>query len=298
MGRAWEIFKTQWATLLFAPLLATIPASVVGQITNKIFFNEQDVERMARDMDRRGGDPNDMFNQIFQQMLPGIMINTVLNIFITAFFQVGLLKIFLQAARGQFCQFGELIQGGPRFLAMVGVLLLKQLIIMVGLILFIVPGVIAALGLALAEYYVVDQNMGPVQALKASWAATEGQKGKIFLYGILSVGVMILGLLACCVGIFAAGPTIQVGNALIYCALSGTAGYAAFSAYGGGGGYGGGGFVQPPAYGGPPQGGGYGPPGGGYGPPGGGGYGGPPGGNFGGPPGGGGGYGPPPGYGQ
>ena len=176
---------------------------------------------------------------------------------------------------------------------------------MVVISVLMIPVIVISLGLSMAEFYVVDQGMGPVQALKASWSVTSGQKGKIFLLGLISVGVILLGYLACCIGVFAAMPTIQVANAMVYCALSGTIGYNAFQQYGGGyggppgGGYGGpptgGGYGGPPAgggYGGPPAGGGYGGPPGGYGgPPAGGGYGGPPaGGGYGGP---GGGYGGP-----
>ena len=325
MGRAWEVFKSQWATLVFAPILAGIPANVVSQITTKFAFNEQDMERLGRQMGN-GGQPD--FLKIFAGAIPVLVITVLLTVLIQAFFQVGLIRIVLQAARGQFCQFGELLKGGPSFLSMLGVMFLKSVITlalpltalgiafgaggvealpvaMVVISVLMIPVIVISLGLSMAEFYVVDQGMGPVQALKASWSVTSGQKGKIFLLGLISVGVILLGYLACCIGVFAAMPTIQVANAMVYCALSGTIGYNAFQQYGGGyggppgGGYGGpptgGGYGGPPAgggYGGPPAGGGYGGPPGGYGgPPAGGGYGGPPaGGGYGGP---GGGYGGP-----
>ncbi len=304
MGRAWEAFKSQWATLVFAPILAGIPANVVSQITTKFAFNEQDLQRIGQQMGN-GRQPDLL--KLFSAAIPVFIITILLTVLIQAFFQVGLIRIFLQAARGQFCQFGELLKGGPSFLNMLGVMFLKSLIVMalpllglgiafaaggvealpiamvvVGVLM--IPLIVVSLGLSMAEFYVVDQGMGPVQALKASWSVTNGQKGKIFLLGLISVGVILLGYLACCIGVLAAMPTIQVANAMVYCALSGTVGYSAFQQYGGYGGPGGG-------YGGPPQGGGYGGPGGGYGGPGGG-YGGPPqGGGYGGPPGG---YGGPP----
>src|SRR5262249_36576075 len=153
-----------------------------------------------------------------------------------------------------------------------------------------VPGVILGLGLSLSSYYCIDQKMGPIDAMKASWAATNGQKGKIFLFGLVAFLLIIAGYLACLCGAFVAIPVVMVAFATIYLRLSGTMGSGQAPPYGAGG-YPAPGFGPPgPGYGAPPGGyggGGYGPQGGGYGgPPGGGGYG-PPGGGFGGPPGGG-----------
>ena len=121
-------------------------------------------------------------------------------------------------------------------------------------------------GLCLAQFFVADADMGPIDAMKASWAATNGHKGKLFLLGLLSIPVMLVGMVACCVGIFATASIVMVAFAIVFVRLSGrgttSSGYDP-------GGYGGGGYAPP--------GGGY-PPAGGYGgpPQGGGGYGGPP----------------------
>jgi hypothetical protein len=176
------------------------------------------------------------------------------------------------------------------------------LAIAIGFLLLIIPGIIVALGLSYATYFVADAGLGPIEALKASWAATNGSKGKLFLFGIVAFFIALAGVIACCIGIIPAVTLTMLAQAMIYVRLSGrgtTSG--GFDPYAGGGGFAPqGGYGAPPqgGYGGPPAGGGYGgpPAGGGYGgPPAGGGYGGPPqgGGGYGGPPQGGGGYGPP-----
>jgi hypothetical protein len=158
------------------------------------------------------------------------------------------------------------------------------IVVVIGFVLLIVPGVIAMLGLYLTQFYVVEANMGPIEAMKASWESTKGQKGDIFVLILLSFFVILGGILAFCVGIFVAIPVIWVAMAIAYLRISGR-GAPAMA----GGGFGpppgappgyGGGFGAPPGgFGGPPQGGGFG------GPPQGGGFGGPPqGGGFGGPP--------------
>jgi hypothetical protein len=204
--------------------------------------------------------------------------------------------------------------GGSRFLPLLGGLFLSMLIAMPAFAMLIIPGIIVSLGLSFAQFYIVDQNMGPIDALKASWEATKGHKLQLFLFGLVAILMMIGGYLACCIGAFVALPLVMIAWATIYTRISGTAGTGfpgemqpPQGPYGGGGygppgggppGYGGppgGGYGGPPGggYGGPPSGGFGAPPGGGYGGPPGGGYGGPPGGGYGGPPGGG--YGGPPG---
>ena len=273
LGHAWTGFKANWATLVFSQLLALILGSIPNYIPS-VLVATQAIENASAE-----------YWIIYSIcLIAGIIVST--------FFQVGLTKIALSAARQQSAQFGDLFSGGSRYFSLLGATLLLSLAAFFGVLLFIVPGVILMLGLSLTAYFVVDQNMGPIQAMQASWAATTGHKGGLFLYGLVGGLLVIGGCVACYVGIFVALPVFTVGMATIYLRLSGQWGAGTGASYGPPGGYG------PPAGGyGPPGGGGggFGPPagGGGYGPPaGGGGYGPPPGGGGTG----GGGYGPPPGY--
>jgi hypothetical protein len=272
------MFKPAWATLVFSFLLGSFIAAIPGQIPQVL-------------LQTGAMDAGDTAYSIIA------LVCMLLNLLLNAFFQVGLIRIGLAAARGQAPQFGDLFSGGSRLFPLLGALILTGIGVFFGFVLLIVPGVILGLGLSLTNYYVVDQKMGPIDAMKASWAATTGSKGKIFLFGLVTMLLMIGGYLACCVGICVALPVAMLGFATIYLRLSG--GMGGPSVYGPPGGY-----APPAGYGAPPAGGFGAPPGGGYGPPGappgGGGYG-PPGGGGGygggGPPPGGGGYGPPPGAG-
>jgi hypothetical protein len=84
--------------------------------------------------------------------------------------------------------------------------ILFVLAVFVGLLLFIVPGVIAAIGLCFAPYLVVDRARGPVEALKESWDLTKGHKWQLFLLGLALVGLNLLGMLALVVGLLVSGP--------------------------------------------------------------------------------------------
>ena len=126
----------------------------------------------------------------------------------------------------------------------------------VGMVFLVVPGVILALGLGLYPYFIVDRNMGPVEALKASWDATTGHKANLFVLGFYSFGVMLLGVAACCIGIMPAVAVMSVAQAIVFTRLTGTVGQPPAGSPPG---------YPPSAYGAPP--GAYGPPPGAYGPP-------------------------------
>jgi hypothetical protein len=276
IGLGWERMKADWPTLIFAPMVGQMLAGIPGQIPQVLAQPAMtgDVSVVA---------------VVIVTLIAGL-----LGIAAGAFVAVGVTRIYLSAARGRTANFADIFSGWDRFGHMLATQFLVGLIVIAGFICFIVPGIIAMLGLSFAQYFVVDRRMSPVEAIAASWEVTKGHKLSLFGFGFLAIGVIFIGLLACCIGVMPASATLGVATAIIYTRLSGTMGD-------GGGAFGG--FSPPPAGAGPGAeppggwgmgGGGYGPPpGGGYGLPPGGGYGPPPGGGYGPPPGGG--YGPPPG---
>jgi uncharacterized membrane protein len=284
LGAAWEAFKPNWAVLVFSYLVVTILSSIPGQLPNVLVATEAVDQNSPEFWTAFGG-------------------STFVGLVIQALLYPGLIKIWVASARGQEASFGLLFSGISRSLPFAGLYLLISLAIGLGCGLLIVPGVILMCGLMPAVFYVVDADMGPIDAMSASWKATDGHKMKLFLLVLLSFVLAIAGVLACCIGSLVTTSVTMVAYAIVYLRISGRGGPPVFTPPAG---YGGAppGYGPPPGYGGPPGGyggppgggGGYGPPGGGYGgpPAGGGGYG-PPGGGGYGPPGGGGGYGGPPG---
>ena len=94
--------------------------------------------------------------------------------------------------------------------------ILYGLILIAGFILLIVPGVIWSVKFGLWPYFVVDKDLGPIQALKASSRTTMGVKWDLFGFGVLCVIFTLAGLLCLIVGVFATYPTIMIAHALVY----------------------------------------------------------------------------------
>ncbi len=99
--------------------------------------------------------------------------------------------VLLNSVRGQKIALGAAFSAGmkrivPYFLFT----LMYGILFGLGLLLFIIPGIIVAIRGSLGMYYVVDQQMGPIEAFKASWAATKGNSGKV--WGIIGVAFLII----------------------------------------------------------------------------------------------------------
>ena len=265
LGAAWSKFGPNWAVLIFSMFLA----GLIGSLPSFIPIGLAGAG--ALDV---GSDEYQVVNGACS--LVGFLIQML--------FQAGLMKIWITAAKGGAPSFGDLFSAMGRFPSMLATTFLLMIMVYIGMIFLFVPGIILLLGFGFAPYFVVDKNMGPIDALGASWKATDGHKFKLFLLFLISIGIMLLGCIACYLGLFVALPLVSLAYAVVYLRLTGQD-----PAYGGGFGGFSGGFGPPggppPAggFGGPPGGGYGGPPMGGYGPPGGGGgYGGPPGGGYGG----------------
>jgi uncharacterized membrane protein len=138
-----------------------------------------------------------------------------------AFLMPGFMRIVLAVARGRQADLGTLFGGGDRFLAMLGLQVSILFVVGLGFLLLIVPGIIVALGFSYAQFFVVDANLGPFEAMRASWAATRGQRGRIFGFGFVGLGVIFLGMLALIVGVIPAAAVIYIAWAIAYTRASG-----------------------------------------------------------------------------
>ncbi|MFT4703698.1 MAG: hypothetical protein ACI81R_001390 [Bradymonadia bacterium] len=92
-----------------------------------------------------------------------------------------------------------------RLIPMVITSLLCGLAISVGLMFFIVPGIILAIGLFAAIPMVIAEDIDPMDAIRGSWELTKGHKMDIFVTGLLMFLFMIpvaivVGLVSMTVG--------------------------------------------------------------------------------------------------
>jgi uncharacterized membrane protein len=117
-------------------------------------------------------------------------------------------------------KFSDLWNPEP-FWRFLGAEFLVALIIAAGFILFLIPGVIASVGLSFATYLVVDRGAGPMDAIKESWRITKGNKWQLFLLMLTLVLLNILGIVALVVGVLVTIPITWLAVTHAYRTLSG-----------------------------------------------------------------------------
>lgn len=86
----------------------------------------------------------------------------------------------------------------------------------IGLMLFIIPGIILGARLFSAPYLVLDKNLSYKEAFKTSWKLTRGKTVKLILFQLSIFAIIILGLLALGVGILIAVPVIEIASVYVY----------------------------------------------------------------------------------
>lgn len=157
-----------------------------------------------------GGDPNSDIAGILD------LIGTIYSMIVG----IGVIVITLKLVRGEKPELADLFQHYKLFFNYLIGVLLYGLMVILGLILFIIPGVYLGLKYQFVSYFIVDKKMNPIDAFKASGEATQGNIWHLFGMYCIFIGLTILGALALVVGLFVTTPIIMLAYAYIYDQLS------------------------------------------------------------------------------
>lgn len=109
-----------------------------------------------------------------------------------------------------------------RLPAVIGAGILTSIATFVGLLLCVLPGLIIAFLLSYTLYFLMDrEDLGVMDALKASFSFTTTNLGNVLMWFLLSLVTGIVGALLCGIGLIAAIPIVLIGTAYTYRKLSG-----------------------------------------------------------------------------
>lgn len=132
----------------------------------------------------------------------------------------GTVFAYLKAARGDKLEIKDMFAAFRNYWNAVLANLLVGVIVAIGTVLLIVPGIIFACKLAFVPYLVVDRKMGVIEAVKESWCMTNGHAWQVFLIGLLAIPISIAGLICFGVGIVIAMMWVSLAFASLYHAVS------------------------------------------------------------------------------
>lgn len=145
------------------------------------------------------------------------LMTVVVGLFISGPISYGVAYVFLKLIRGEDFNVSDVFEGfRSNYINVILANLLTAAIVIAGLIFLIVPGIIFACKLAFVPYLVMDKKMDTVDAVKTSWEMTKGYTVTIFLIGLLSIPIIIMGLILIIIGIIPAIIWIEGASAAIY----------------------------------------------------------------------------------
>ena len=138
---------------------------------------------------------------------------TVILSYVTS---IGLTCIVLQIVDGESFEFGDLFARPHLVFKYLLGSILYSVIVVAGLILLVIPAVIWGVRFSLWGFYVVEHEMGPVEALKASFWVTRSYGFTLAgLYGAC-LGLYLIGLIPLFLGWIIVWPVTSLAMVAIY----------------------------------------------------------------------------------
>lgn len=137
---------------------------------------------------------NDMWGGTFD-WADGAAVGTIVAVMlifalVALFFYAMSISLAVKASKGQSPTFSQLKADGKKFMfPLFGQILLIGFVIVIGLILFIIPGIFAIMRLIMAPYVMVNENLGIRDAMRRSNQLAKAHSDKV--WPILGVSILV-----------------------------------------------------------------------------------------------------------
>lgn len=201
-SHAWKQLKRAFIPLLIVWLVSVVLSAVISGVGAGI-----------------GGVLDGMMDSesaTFSSLLSGL-----LQLLVGTPLSVGTAYVFLRAARGETPQVNDLFaafRSTNIWFSSIATIFLMGIIIGIGYVLLIIPGIFLTIKLSFAIFLVVDENLGPMAALRESWRRTAGHAWSIVGIALLAIPISIVGFILLLVGIIPASMLVALAFASIYVA--------------------------------------------------------------------------------
>jgi len=112
--------------------------------------------------------------------------------------------------------FKDIYSAGPYFGKFILAAILYGLLVLAGLILCVIPGIYWAIKYHFFGYFVLEQNMDPLDALKRSGEITKGSMWNLLLLFIIFIGITFVGAILCGIGLLFSTPIVVMATVYAY----------------------------------------------------------------------------------
>ncbi|MDP2650173.1 MAG: YciC family protein, partial [bacterium] len=143
-------------------------------------------------------------------------IFSVIDFAVQAIIGMGLTLILLRVHDNVTTDYSDLFEPIYLFWKYLAMTIIVFVVVIIGLLLFVIPGIIAAIALSFAPYLVIDKGMGPIDAVKESVEMTHGHRWNLFIFALLVAAFNVLGFLLLGVGLLITIPVSALAFVHIY----------------------------------------------------------------------------------
>jgi uncharacterized membrane protein len=140
----------------------------------------------------------------------------IANFVLSMIIHFGAVKIALKYRDGEKVEFANMFDGFAVLAPFIAASVLTDMAIGFGLMFLIVPGIIIAVRFCFFGFVLADAERGPIEAIQRSIRITEGRGLDLFLFGMLLIGLNVLGLMVLLIGVFVTLPVSVLAGAYIY----------------------------------------------------------------------------------
>ena len=213
-GYGWNKFKARPSEMLVPVLVVFLVVIVVEAIVQVLLATTllatRDCTTTVGGQSVRAVCGPNPFVRLLATALAGLVVSLIVQSL-----GAGLIKNALNVADGRPASINQVFTWAVKP-HVIGTAALIALITFVGTLLCYLPGLIAAFLLNWSMFYVVDKNLSPVDAIKASFSFTTGHLGATLVFYLLGVVAFIVGALLCLVGLLVAAPVVLIGAAYTF----------------------------------------------------------------------------------
>ncbi|WGL15593.1 hypothetical protein PVT68_12525 [Microbulbifer bruguierae] len=149
------------------------------------------------------------------QGLTAVLAN-ILTVAVTAPLTAGMMMIGIKIARDEEVSGTEVFAHFDKILPLAVGVVLMYVLISVGVLLLVLPGIYLMIGYVLMMPLIVDKNLGPWQALETSRKAVTKHWFPIFGFMIVLMLLYVAGFLALLIGLIWAIPALSIAYGVLY----------------------------------------------------------------------------------
>jgi len=209
VSRAWDLAVKHWPIFVLLSLVSSLGS-------NFGYSFDKDILRGLG----QNPDPQAVAEAISQSMQfsPWIILGVLLSLYIGF---ITFRMLYNAATTGKpYENFGDALKIDiNQFAIFFCVELAVGIIVGVGTLFCVLPGIFLGVRLLFAPMIAAVENVGFGEALSRSWNMTSGSFWDLFLLGLTAIGICILGFCACCVGLYFADVVVNFMLMLAYLVL-------------------------------------------------------------------------------